>query len=207
MHKRNTINALKHDVDGFIIRTINFFISMVLEIHITDKLAFARAHNVQIMPGTSYHCTYRVQYRIDALRPFEKIIICIRNKSLLHALVFLAELIYQIQKSLKPEESHVWKGKGVLCGGLEDGRRLLVYEYFCNGSLDSHLYGKDQRPFKMYLVELVTGRKAMDINKPKGQQCLSEYMGMRDPHSRPRISVEVLRILEGDDIPMNFNHR
>jgi len=25
---------------------------------------------------------------------------------------------------------------------VEDGRRLLVYEYICNGSLDSHLYGK-----------------------------------------------------------------
>lgn len=25
---------------------------------------------------------------------------------------------------------------------VEDGRRLLVYEYLCNGSLDSHLYGK-----------------------------------------------------------------
>lgn len=25
---------------------------------------------------------------------------------------------------------------------IEDGRRLLVYEYICNGSLDAHLYGK-----------------------------------------------------------------
>lgn len=25
---------------------------------------------------------------------------------------------------------------------VEDGRRLLVYEYICNGSLDTHLYGK-----------------------------------------------------------------
>lgn len=25
---------------------------------------------------------------------------------------------------------------------VEDGRRLLVYEYICNGSLDSHLYGR-----------------------------------------------------------------
>ncbi|KAL6496968.1 hypothetical protein OROGR_028897 [Orobanche gracilis] len=27
---------------------------------------------------------------------------------------------------------------------IEDGRRLLVYEYICNGSLDSHLYGRHQ---------------------------------------------------------------
>ncbi|KAL6585125.1 hypothetical protein OROMI_004414 [Orobanche minor] len=152
---------------------------------------------------------------------------------------------------------------------IEDGRRLLVYEYICNGSLDSHLYGRhqdtlswaarqkiavgaarglrylheecrvgcivhrDMRPnnilithdfeplvgdfglarwqpdgetgvetrvigtfgylapeyaqsgqitekadvysFGVVLVELVTGRKAVDINRPKGQQCLTEW--------------------------------
>ncbi|XP_041005573.1 inactive protein kinase SELMODRAFT_444075-like [Juglans microcarpa x Juglans regia] len=152
---------------------------------------------------------------------------------------------------------------------VEDGRRLLVYEYICNGSLDSHLYGRkrdplewsarqkiaigaarglrylheecrvgcivhrDMRPnnvllthdfeplvgdfglarwqpdgdmgvdtrvigtfgylapeyaqsgqitekadvysFGVVLVELVTGRKAIDINRPKGQQCLTEW--------------------------------
>nr|DAD44458.1 TPA_asm: hypothetical protein HUJ06_002688 [Nelumbo nucifera] len=152
---------------------------------------------------------------------------------------------------------------------VEDRRRLLVYEYICNGSLDSHLYGRnrdplewsarqkiavgaarglrylheecrvgcivhrDMRPnnilithdfeplvgdfglarwqpdgdmgvetrvigtfgylapeyaqsgqitekadvysFGVVLVELVTGRKAVDINRPKGQQCLTEW--------------------------------
>ncbi|KAL3631985.1 hypothetical protein CASFOL_024969 [Castilleja foliolosa] len=152
---------------------------------------------------------------------------------------------------------------------VEDGRRLLVYEYICNGSLDSHLYGRhqgtlawsarqkiavgaarglrylheecrvgcivhrDMRPnnilithdfeplvgdfglarwqpdgetgvetrvigtfgylapeyaqsgqitekadvysFGVVLVELVTGRKAVDLNRPKGQQCLTEW--------------------------------
>ncbi|KAL7100084.1 hypothetical protein ACP275_09G126400 [Erythranthe tilingii] len=152
---------------------------------------------------------------------------------------------------------------------IEDGRRLLVYEYICNGSLDSHLYGRhegtlawsarqkiavgaarglrylheecrvgcivhrDMRPnnilithdfeplvgdfglarwqpdgetgvetrvigtfgylapeyaqsgqitekadvysFGVVLVELVTGRKAVDLNRPKGQQCLTEW--------------------------------
>ncbi|XP_010047596.2 inactive protein kinase SELMODRAFT_444075 [Eucalyptus grandis] len=152
---------------------------------------------------------------------------------------------------------------------VEDGRRLLVYEYICNGSLDSHLYGRDRDPlswcarqkiavgaarglrylheecrvgcivhrdlrpnnillthdfeplvgdfglarwqpdgdmgvetrvigtfgylapeyaqsgqitekadvysFGVVLVELVTGRKAMDIKRPKGQQCLTEW--------------------------------
>ncbi|XP_048139397.1 inactive protein kinase SELMODRAFT_444075 [Rhodamnia argentea] len=152
---------------------------------------------------------------------------------------------------------------------VEDNRRLLVYEYICNGSLDSHLYGchqeplewssrqkiaigaarglrylheecrvgciihRDMRPnnilvthdfeplvgdfglarwqpdgdisvetrvlgtfgylapeyaqtghitekadvfsFGVVLVELVTGRKAVDLNRPKGQQCLAEW--------------------------------
>uniref|UniRef100_A0A7N0ZXB2 Protein kinase domain-containing protein n=1 Tax=Kalanchoe fedtschenkoi TaxID=63787 RepID=A0A7N0ZXB2_KALFE len=152
---------------------------------------------------------------------------------------------------------------------IENKRRLLVYEYICNGSLDSHLYGRhkellkwsarqkiavgaarglrylheecrvgcivhrDMRPnnilithdfeplvgdfglarwqpdgdtgvdtrvigtfgylapeyaqsgqitekadvysFGVVLVELVTGRKAVDLNRPKGQQCLTEW--------------------------------
>ncbi|KAJ4825445.1 hypothetical protein Tsubulata_010603 [Turnera subulata] len=152
---------------------------------------------------------------------------------------------------------------------VEDGRRLLVYEYICNGSLDLHLFGRDRnllgwsarqkiavgaarglrylheecrvgcivhrdmRPnnilithdfeplvgdfglarwqpdgdmgvetriigtfgylapeyaqsgqitekadvysFGVVLVELVTGRKAIDITRAKGQQCLTEW--------------------------------
>ncbi|GAV60517.1 Pkinase_Tyr domain-containing protein [Cephalotus follicularis] len=152
---------------------------------------------------------------------------------------------------------------------IENSRRLLVYEYICNGSLDSHLYGRHQQPlqwsarqkiavgaarglrylheecrvgcivhrdlrpnnilithdyeplvgdfglarwqpdgdtgvdtrvigtfgylapeyaqsgqitekadvysFGVVLVELVTGRKAVDLNRPKGQQCLTEW--------------------------------
>ncbi|KAL3840823.1 hypothetical protein ACJIZ3_025414 [Penstemon smallii] len=96
---------------------------------------------------------------------------------------------------------------------IEDGRRLLVYEYICNGSLDSHLYDfglarwqpdgetgvetrvigtfgylapeyaqsgqitekADVYSFGVVLVELVTGRKAVDLNRPKGQQCLTEW--------------------------------
>ncbi|XP_051116097.1 inactive protein kinase SELMODRAFT_444075-like [Andrographis paniculata] len=152
---------------------------------------------------------------------------------------------------------------------IEDGRRLLVYEYICNGSLDVHLYGnrkntlewsarqkvavgaarglrylheecrvgcivhRDMRPnnilithdfeplvgdfglarwqpdgetgvetrvigtfgylapeyaqsgqitekadvysFGVVLVELISGRKAVDLNRPKGQQFLTEW--------------------------------
>ncbi|KAG2313862.1 hypothetical protein Bca52824_016984 [Brassica carinata] len=153
---------------------------------------------------------------------------------------------------------------------IEQSRRLLVYEYICNGSLDAHLYGRhkdplgwparqkiavgaarglrylheecrvgcivhrDLRPnnilithdyeplvgdfglarwqpdgelgvdtrvigtfgylapeytqsgqitekadvysFGVVLIELITGRKAMDISRPKGQQCLTEWV-------------------------------
>ncbi|CDY10586.1 BnaC03g70280D [Brassica napus] len=156
---------------------------------------------------------------------------------------------------------------------IEESRRLLVYEYICNGSLDGHLYGRhkdtlewparqkiavgaarglrylheecrvgcivhrDLRPnnilithdyeplvgdfglarwqpdgelgvdtriigtfgylapeytqsgqitekadvysFGVVLIELITGRKAMDISRPKGQQCLSEWARSR----------------------------
>ncbi|KAJ4882016.1 Protein kinase protein with adenine nucleotide alpha hydrolases-like domain [Raphanus sativus] len=156
---------------------------------------------------------------------------------------------------------------------IEQGRRLLVYEYICNGSLDAHLYGRhkdtlewparqkiavgaarglrylheecrvgcivhrDLRPnnilithdyeplvgdfglarwqpdgelgvdtriigtfgylapeytqsgqitekadvysFGVVLIELITGRKAMDISRPKGQQCLTEWARSR----------------------------
>ncbi|MBA0637969.1 hypothetical protein Godav_024954 [Gossypium davidsonii] len=131
---------------------------------------------------------------------------------------------------------------------IEDRRRLLVYEYICNGSLDSHLYDlkelaifvywkcvfdctinlmssrassgtfrmvgdfglarwqpdgdtgvetrvigtfgylapeyaqsgqitekADVYSFGVVLIELVTGRKAVDLNRPKGQQCLTEW--------------------------------
>ncbi|RID49267.1 hypothetical protein BRARA_H00078 [Brassica rapa] len=156
---------------------------------------------------------------------------------------------------------------------IEQSRRLLVYEYICNGSLDAHLYGRhkdtlewparqkiavgaarglrylheecrvgcivhrDLRPnnilithdyeplvgdfglarwqpdgelgvdtriigtfgylapeytqsgqitekadvysFGVVLIELITGRKAMDISRPKGQQCLTEWARSR----------------------------
>jgi len=30
--------------------------------------------------------------------------------------------------------------------------------------------------FRVVLVELVTGQKAVDLNRPKGQQCLTEWV-------------------------------
>ncbi|GFZ11752.1 kinase with adenine nucleotide alpha hydrolases-like domain-containing protein [Actinidia rufa] len=177
---------------------------------------------------------------------------------------------------------------------IEDRRRLLVYEYICNGSLDSHLYGilsfpfsanglhvkkiavgaarglrylheecrvgcivhRDMRPnnilithdfeplvgdfglarwqpdgdtgvetrvigtfgylapeyaqsgqitekadvysFGVVLVELVTGRKAVDLNRPKGQQCLTEW-------ARPLLEENAIDELVDPRLSNNYN--
>ncbi|KAL0429887.1 UNVERIFIED_CONTAM: Inactive protein kinase SELMODRAFT [Sesamum radiatum] len=175
---------------------------------------------------------------------------------------------------------------------IEDGRRLLVYEYICNGSLDSYLYGRhqdtlawtarqkiavgaarglrylheecrvgcivhrDMRPnnilithdfeplvgdfglarwqpngetgvetrvigtfgylapeyaqsgqvtekadvysFGVVLVELVTGRKAVDLNRPKGQQCLTEW-------ARPLLEVYAIDELVDPRLRSNYS--
>ncbi|KAL2493220.1 Protein kinase protein with adenine nucleotide alpha hydrolase-like domain [Abeliophyllum distichum] len=175
---------------------------------------------------------------------------------------------------------------------IEDGRRLLVYEYICNGSLDTHLYGRhrdplawsarqkialgaarglrylheecrvgcivhrDMRPnnilithdfeplvgdfglarwqpdgemgvetrvigtfgylapeyaqsgqitekadvysFGVVLVELVTGRKAVDLNRPKGQQCLTEW-------ARPLLDAYAIRELVDPQLGKNYS--
>ncbi|KAL0441429.1 UNVERIFIED_CONTAM: Inactive protein kinase SELMODRAFT [Sesamum radiatum] len=146
---------------------------------------------------------------------------------------------------------------------IEDGRRLLVYEYICNGSLDSHLYElvgcivhRDMRPnnilithdfeplvgdfglarwqpdgekgvetrvigtfgylapeyaqsgqitekadvysFGVVLVELVTGRKAVDLNRPKGQQCLTEW-------ARPLLEAYAIDELVDPQLGSNYS--
>ncbi|CAL5439530.1 unnamed protein product [Camellia sinensis] len=177
---------------------------------------------------------------------------------------------------------------------IEDRRRLLVYEYICNGSLDSHLYGhhrgtlewsarqkiavgaarglrylheecrvgcivhRDMRPnnilithdfeplvgdfglarwqpdgdtgvetrvigtfgylapeyaqsgqitekadvysFGVVLVELVTGRKAVDLNRPKGQQCLTEW-------ARPLLEEYAIDELVDPRLVNNYNEQ
>ncbi|XP_020585088.1 inactive protein kinase SELMODRAFT_444075-like [Phalaenopsis equestris] len=176
---------------------------------------------------------------------------------------------------------------------VEDNRRLLVYEYICNGSLDSHLYDSNQRPLEWYarqkiavgaarglrylheecrvgciihrdvrpnnilithdfdalvgdfglarwqpdgklavktrvigtfgylapeyaqsgqvtekadvysfgivLLELVTGRRAVDINKPKGQQCLAEW-------ARPILKEYAIDDLLDPRLRKNYSH-
>ncbi|KAE8656253.1 Proline-rich receptor-like protein kinase PERK12 [Hibiscus syriacus] len=46
---------------------------------------------------------------------------------------------------------------------IEDRRRLLVYEYICNGSLDSHLYGHHQEPLEWYVRQKIAAGAARGL--------------------------------------------
>lgn len=51
--------------------------------------------------------------------------------------------------------------------------RYLAPEYAQTGHITEKA---DVYSFGVVLVELVTGRKAVDLNRPKGQQCLAEWV-------------------------------
>lgn len=51
--------------------------------------------------------------------------------------------------------------------------RYLAPEYAQSGQITEKA---DVYSFGVVLVELVTGRKAVDLNRPKGQQCLTEWV-------------------------------
>lgn len=49
----------------------------------------------------------------------------------------------------------------------------LAPEYAQSGQITEKA---DTYSFGVVLLELVTGRKAIDLNRPKGQQCLTEWV-------------------------------
>lgn len=55
-------------------------------------------------------------------------------------------------------------------------RSYLAPEYAQSGQITEKA---DVYSFWVVLVELVTGRKAVDINRPKGQQFLTEWVSVQ----------------------------
>lgn len=59
--------------------------------------------------------------------------------------------------------------------------RYLAPEYTQNGQITDKA---DVYSFGVVLLELITGRKAIDIHRPKGEQCLTEWVSLAD-HIKP----------------------
>lgn len=79
---------------------------------------------------------------------------------------------------------HIWVKREtvIFCVGSANARndkrnhviaRYVAPEYAQSGQITEKA---DVYSFGVVLVELVTGRKAMEINRPKGQQCLTEWV-------------------------------
>ncbi|KAF5725350.1 hypothetical protein HS088_TW23G00071 [Tripterygium wilfordii] len=64
---------------------------------------------------------------------------------------------------------------------IEDDRRLLAYEFMPRGSLENHLFRRhltsksDVYSFGVVLLEMMTGRRSMDKNRPNGEHNLVEW--------------------------------
>ncbi|KAK1412784.1 hypothetical protein QVD17_34290 [Tagetes erecta] len=94
--------------------------------------------------------------------------------------------------------------------GGQDVEKLLVYEFMPLGSLDNHLYGEHPNKklldwntsFGVVLLELITGRKAVDATKPEEPDLVSwarpffkgkeNYCDMVDPALEGRFPSEGL---------------
>jgi len=53
----------------------------------------------------------------------------------------------------------------------------LAPEYTQHGQITDKA---DVYSFGVVLLELITGRKAIDIKRPKGEQCLTEWVSLAD---------------------------
>ncbi|KAI3810861.1 hypothetical protein L1987_20484 [Smallanthus sonchifolius] len=74
---------------------------------------------------------------------------------------------------------------GLIILHFADGRRLLVYEYKCNGSLDSHLYGRHRDPLEW------AARQKFAVGAARG---------LRYHHEECRVGCIVHRDMRPNDI-------
>ncbi|RCV16248.1 hypothetical protein SETIT_3G122900v2 [Setaria italica] len=78
---------------------------------------------------------------------------------------------------------------------IEDNQRQLVYEFMPRGSLEHHLFRShltsksDVYSFGVVLLELMTGRRSMDKNRPAGEHNLVEWAR---PHLKQRQGFQAL---------------
>eukprot|EP01018_Ginkgo_biloba_P031770 Gb_40838 [translate_table: standard] len=82
---------------------------------------------------------------------------------------------------------------------FEDKRRLLVYEYICNGSLDSHLYGQGREPLEWY------ARYKIAIGTTQGLRYLHEENIASNV--KRKLSTEVTTIKQGSQGLRGLNQR
>ncbi|KAL4294066.1 hypothetical protein AHAS_Ahas18G0190900 [Arachis hypogaea] len=82
---------------------------------------------------------------------------------------FLAEGGFgSVHRGVLPDGQVVAVKQHKLASSQEDKRRLLVYEYICNGSLDSHLYGRQREPLEW------AARQKIAIGAARGLRNLHE---------------------------------
>jgi serine/threonine protein kinase len=68
--------------------------------------------------------------------------------------------------------------------------RYLAPEYTQHGQITDKA---DVYSFGVVLLELITGRKAIDIKRPKGEQCLTEWVSLDSPLSPDWIAITGLK--------------
>ena len=72
--------------------------------------------------------------------------------------------------------------------------RYLAPEYTQHGQITDKA---DVYSFGVVLLELITGRKAIDITRSKGQQCLTEWVSLDSPSSSDWMSLTGLHFSLG----------